>query len=82
MRSSPASIGARTGAPGPADLDSTVACTSCGLAASWSAFARVEVLEGATLESHLAVPPDGWFVDVRTCSRCGRPLARKMRAGR
>jgi hypothetical protein len=62
------------------DLDSTVACPGCGLAAPWGALARIDVLEGAALESHLAVPPDGWFVDVRGCSRCGRSLARKVRA--
>ncbi|HEY3816871.1 MAG TPA: hypothetical protein VGL81_06865 [Polyangiaceae bacterium] len=61
------------------ELDATVACPRCGLAAVWDALVRKKVLEGAALENHLAVPVEGWFVDVRVCPGCGRPLARKVR---
>jgi hypothetical protein len=78
MRSSPAAVSA---APAARSLhaDAMVACPGCGHAVAWSALVRVQTLEGAALESQLAVPPDGWFVDVRACARCGRSLARKVR---
>jgi hypothetical protein len=56
-----------------------VACPRCGRTAPWSALHSMKVVDGAALESHLAVPPDGWFVEVRACSGCGRSLARKVR---
>jgi len=67
---------------GPALIDSnaTVSCPHCRQAAVWSALVPVAMLEGAALESHLAVRPDGWVVDVRACRRCGRRLARKVSA--
>lgn len=79
IRSSAAADPARA-APVHVDIDdATVACPRCGRSAVWGALARMKVLEGAALESHLAAPPDGWFVDVRACSGCGRSLARKVR---
>jgi len=65
--------------PAHVDVEATVACPRCGRSAVWGALARMRVLEGAALESHLAAPPDGWFVDVRACAGCGRSLARKVR---
>jgi hypothetical protein len=61
------------------DVDATIACPRCGLAAVWGTLARMNVVDGPALESHLAAPPDGWFVDVRKCPRCERSLARKVR---
>jgi hypothetical protein len=81
MRGSPSSAAARPGASTFLDLGDTFACPRCGLAAPWGALARVEVLEGAALESHLAVRPDGWFVEVRACRGCGHSCARRVRAG-
>jgi ribosomal protein L37E len=79
MNRSPARADARPAAPAHLELEATVICSRCGRAAAWGVLARMKVLEGAALESHLAVPPDGWFVDVRACSGCGRSLARKVR---
>jgi hypothetical protein len=79
MIRSPTAAKPRAPANASRDGDSTVDCPGCGRAAAWGALVRVEVLEGAALETHLAVPPDGWFVDVRTCPGCGRSLARKAR---
>lgn len=78
MGRSPATADTRPTARMDADLEATVACPRCGFAAAWGALVRMKVVEGAALESHLAVPPDGWFVDVRACSGCGRSLARKV----
>jgi hypothetical protein len=64
------------------DRDATIVCPRCGVAAVWGALVQTKKLEGAVLESYLAVPPDGWFVDVRSCSGCGRSLARKARAAK
>jgi hypothetical protein len=80
MSRSPALADARPASHACSDLEATVACPRCGLAAVWGALVRTKVLEGPALESHLAAPPDGWFVDVRACSGCGRSLARKVRA--
>jgi hypothetical protein len=38
----------------------------------------VRHVEGEALALHLAVPADGWFVDVRACAGCGVPFARKL----
>ncbi len=82
MTRSPVAASARPAAHAYVDVDSIVACSHCGRASPWGALARVEVLEGAALENHLAVRPEGWSVDVRGCSRCGQSLARKVRAAR
>jgi hypothetical protein len=82
MRGSTATAEARPDGRANADLDARVVCPRCGLAEVWGALVRMKVLEGAALESHLAVPPEGWFVDVRACSGCGRSLARKVHARR
>ena len=80
MRRSSATAELRPAARFGADHEETVVCSRCGLAAVWGALVRTKVLEGAALESYLSVPPDGWFVDVRVCTGCGRSLARKVRA--
>jgi hypothetical protein len=80
MSRSAAVADARPAAPASVDLEACVACPRCGVAAVWGALVRLDVLDGPALESHLAVPPDGWFVDVRACSGCGRSLARKVLA--
>ena len=82
MRSSPTATGPRPIASASAETGGTVACPHCRVVSMWGALARVQVLEGAVLESHLAVRPDGWFVDVRACAGCGRGFARKVRAQR
>lgn len=70
----------RPGSPEPsAEPGAMVACPHCRTVAVWGSLDRIKVLDGAALESHLTVPPDGWFVDVRACARCGRRLARKVR---
>jgi hypothetical protein len=80
MSRSAEGAGIRPAAAACVDLEVVVACPRCGSAASWGALARTKVLEGPALQTHLAVPADGWFVDVRACSRCGRSLARKVRS--
>jgi hypothetical protein len=75
----PSAATARPEAPASVDLYATVTCSHCGLAAVWGELARVKVLEGAALESHLAVHAEDWYVDVRACARCGRSFARKVR---
>jgi len=82
MRSSPATADVRPATRVDADLDAIVACPRCRAAAAWGALVQIAVLEGAALESHLSVPPNGWFVDVRACSGCGGSLARKVRTRR
>lgn len=77
MMRSPTAANPRPALYASMELDGKVACPRCGRAALWGALVRVEVLEGAALETHLAVPPDGWVVDVRACPGCGRALARK-----
>jgi hypothetical protein len=64
--------------PSPFDVDAAVACPHCGESAPWSSLASVRHVEGEALALHLAVPPDGWFVDVRACGACGVPFARKL----
>jgi hypothetical protein len=64
--------------PSPFDVDAAVACPHCGASARWSSLASVGHVEGEALALHLAVPPDGWFVDVRACAGCGVPFARKL----
>jgi hypothetical protein len=68
--------------PAAAGADPTVACPHCGTASPWGALARVDVLDGDALAHHLAVPPVGWFVDVRACGRCGAAFARKALSAR
>jgi hypothetical protein len=68
--------------PAPFDVEGTVACPQCGVSAPWASLAPVELLEGEALALHLAVPPDGWFVDVRACAACGVSFARKVRRRR
>jgi hypothetical protein len=63
----------------PFNVDGAVACPHCGASAPWSSLASVRHVEGEALALHLAVPPDGWFVDVRACAACGVPFARKVR---
>jgi hypothetical protein len=65
--------------PVPFDVDAAVACPHCGASAPWSSLASVRHVEGEALALHLAVPPDGWFVDVRACGVCSEPFARKVR---
>lgn len=64
--------------PSPFDVDAAVACPHCGASARWSSLASVGHVAGDALALHLAVRPDGWFVDVRACARCGVPFARKL----
>jgi hypothetical protein len=66
--------------PLPFDVDGTVTCPQCGASALWASLAAVDLVEGEALALHLAVPPDGWFVAVRACARCGASFARKVRA--
>lgn len=66
----------------PFDADAAVACPHCGVSAHWSSLASVGHLEGDALALHLAVPPDGWFVDIRACAACGVPFARKRSTAR
>jgi hypothetical protein len=86
MRDAPTAFGLRGPPPRPVSPDppgepgGTVACPHCRRVAVWGSLDRVKVLEGAALETYLAVRPDGWFVDVRACAGCGRRLARKVRA--
>ena len=68
--------------PSPLDVDATVACPHCGATAPWSSLASVRHVEGEALALHLAVPPDGWFVDVRACGECNVPFARKLSTAR
>jgi hypothetical protein len=70
----------RPGPPLPFDAAGNVACPQCGASAPWASLAPVGLLEGEALALHLAVPPDGWFVDVRACGACGVSFARKVRA--
>lgn len=79
MVRTPASADARLAAAARVNLEGRVACPRCGRTAAWGALPSMKVVDGAVLESHLAVPPDGWFVEVRACSGCGRSLARKVR---
>jgi len=73
----------RPGAPSsPFDRDAAVACPHCGASEHWSSLAPVGHLEGDALAIHLAVPPDGWFVEIRACARCGVPFARKLSTAR
>jgi hypothetical protein len=62
----------------PFAVDATVACAHYGSAAVWEQLARVDIVDGDALAFHLAVRPDGWFVDVRACATCGAPFARKV----
>lgn len=66
--------------PSPFDVDAAVVCPHCGTSARWSSLASVQHVEGEALALHLAVAPDGWFVDVRACAECGAPFARKLSA--
>jgi hypothetical protein len=86
MRNPSNDLGLSGAAPGPrssehaAERGAKVTCPHCRTAAVWGSLDRINVLDGATLESHLTVRPAGWVVDVRACAGCGRSLARKSHA--
>jgi hypothetical protein len=63
------------------ESETAVVCPRCGAAALFFALPQVGVLDGDALARNLAVRPDGWVVDVRACTACRAPFARKVSVG-
>jgi len=62
----------------------SVPCTGCGSVYStdsWRALARVRTLGEADLRPHVVAWPKGRDIEVRSCSSCGRGIARLAPAG-
>jgi hypothetical protein len=61
-----------------------VSCFACGASYSpdrWSELPRVDTLTGSELRQYLLRWPNGSVVEVRSCSVCDKPMARRRSVG-
>jgi hypothetical protein len=69
----------------PARDPRAVRCGGCGAEhepRAWLALAPVEHLTGEAIAAHVVKWPKGLCIEIRRCSRCGRPIARTVESGR
>jgi hypothetical protein len=62
----------------------TVSCFACGESYSpdrWSGLPRMHTLTGTDLRQYLLTWPKGSVVEVRSCSVCDKPMARRRSVG-